>query len=128
MISLAPTAALILANAAADDVDVGGAGDVVIYEGAIPATADTGITVQTALCTVTLNNPGYNEAAMVGDDAVVTLSADPSSPEATILVSDFATFARVRNGSNVVRRQVEFGGEINIADQNLTAGHKVRLQ
>ena len=125
MPSLTDVVALLLADLVADGTDTGGAGVVRIYEGTVPATADTSLSGQTELVAVTLNDPGYDDAAMVGSDAVADMSVTPAKPKQTIAIPDTATFARIEDGNGLVRRQWSItatggGGTLEVPSTALT--------
>lgn len=128
MTSISNAVALVIANAAADGVDTGGAGSIVVYGTPLAANVEEAISTQPTIVTVPLHEPGYEDAAMVGSDAVAALTTTPTLPSAVIGATETASFARIRDGNGLVRRQINFGGEITIADPNLILGDTLELQ
>jgi hypothetical protein len=75
-------AGIVMVNGLVDLADVGGTGDIVIYTGAEPATADTAAATEVATCAF----PGdaFAGAATHGtDDAQAALTATATDPHAT---------------------------------------------
>lgn len=69
------------------------------YEGAVPATADTAITTQTLLCTLTMGSPAFGlaTAGAVEANAIVPAAAVASSTFNA--VQSGLVFARARDSS-----------------------------
>lgn len=132
MPSLTEVVALELANFIADRTDTGGAATVRFYSGAVPADADEALVAQVELAAVTLNVPSYDDAGMVGSDAIAALSTSPNYPFNTVDTGGTPTFARIEDGNNLVRRQwtVTTGGsgDVDLDIGALTAGQMLRLQ
>lgn len=80
-------------------IDAGsGAGKLVIYGGARPATVDTAIGAQTALVTFTLQKPAFGGAVDAGSGGTATAAAiTPVQATAT----GTATFFRIFDSANV---------------------------
>lgn len=90
-------AAILACDAIVNSVDSGGAGTLVIYDGTIPADADTAITSQNTLVTYTLQATAFGGAADATPGATATLTA-PSTPNPNASATGTATFFRVISG------------------------------
>ena len=101
-------AAIAAANAVVDLVDTGGAGSLIIYDGTPPADADTALSGNTTLVTMTLNNPAFGAAAdgAPGADAALDVTGGISG---TIAASGTASFFRMLDNGATVRIQGTVG-------------------
>lgn len=134
VLSISDTRALARANAEALEVDGGtGNGYLRIYGGTPPADVTVSLSGQPVLCDVVLNDPAYDAASMVGDEAIATISTTPSVPTGTVSQTGTATFYRIFDGDDIVLRQgsisaVGNGGDLELDDTTLTADQPVRIQ
>jgi hypothetical protein len=80
-------------NAIVDSLDTGGAGTIKIYDGTQAATADTAISTQNLLVTITLNSTAFGNAS----NGVATLNGVPLS--GTAGATGTASWFRMANGS-----------------------------
>jgi len=102
-LSIANDSAIAAANAVVDLVDASSptAGKVRIYDGTIPADADTAIAAQTLLAEITLDDPAFGAATDQAPGArasALGLPLEDSSADATGTASWF----RLLDGSNNV--------------------------
>ena len=102
-ISISNATAMAACNAVADSADVGvAASTLVIYSGAVPASADTALGAQVALVTFALPDPAFGDAADLNPGAIATANAIASvQADAT----GTATFFRIIDGDGAARIQ-----------------------
>lgn len=87
-------AAIASVNVVADLIDGGaGAGTLVCYSGSVPADADTALTGQTVLVTITFSDPAYDGAVDDTPGALATADITPAL-SAVIAASGTASFFR----------------------------------
>lgn len=116
-------------NALADQVDTdinagAGAGTIKIYDGTQPATADTAITTQTLLATLTFSDPAFG-AASAGVITASTITGD-SSADAT----GTATWARIEDSDSNTIFDCDVstsGATINLNSTAIVAGASVDI-
>lgn len=122
---LTNTIASLLADAIDNDVNAGGAGKIIIYNGTEPATADTALSGNTVLATFTLSNPAFGAAS----NGVITLSGTPLTVAAS--ASGTATFFRLlrNNGTTVVLQGAvgTSGQQLNLNTTTITSGVNVTI-
>lgn len=112
-------------DALVDSIDAGaGAGTIKIYDGTQPATADTAITTQTLLATLTFSDPAFGAAAA----GVATASAitDDTSADAT----GTATWARIQDSDSNTKFDCDVGtsgATLNLNTTSITAGQNVSI-
>lgn len=121
---LTNAAASAAADAVVDRIDVGGAGTIKIYDGTIPTDADTAITTQVLLATLTFSATAFGAAS----NGVATAAAitDDSSADAT----STATWARIASGGGTNQMDVTVGtsGEdINFNTVSFVTGATVSI-
>lgn len=110
-----------------DLIDAGAtAGTIKIYGGTMPADADTAISGQTLLATLTFSSPAFGDAA----SGVATAAAISSDPSAAATGS--ATWARIADGDGNTVADVDVGisGDGAVVTLNtvaITAGGEVEL-
>jgi hypothetical protein len=113
-------------NAIAAAVDGGaGAGTIKIYSGTQPVTADTALSGNTLLATLTTADPAFSAAAA----GSITLDADPDL-SALAVATGTATFARVADSDGVT----VFDGTVGtsgtdfiVTSASITSGQTVTL-
>lgn len=127
------TLAALTANAIADAVAARcDGGTVKIYDGAQPATADTGVTTQTLLATCTFANPAFSAAAagVATAHAITQDASADASGTAAWFRAETSGGATVLDGSvgvgsgfdcNVVTTTVTAGDPFPIASMTITA-------
>jgi hypothetical protein len=121
---LTNAAASAAADAVVDLIDAGGAGTIKIYDGTIPTNADTAVSGQTLLATLTFSATAFGSAS----NGVATAAAitDDSSADAT----STATWARIASGGGTTIMDVTVGtsGEdINFNTASFVTGATVSI-
>lgn len=121
-LSLENATRTVLCDALVDRLDVGGAGNIKIYDGTRPANPNAAITGN-LLATVTLINPAFGAAAT----GVATL-ADPAA--VTAVATGTATHFRAANGAATVICDGSVtatggGGDLTLATVSITSGLSV---
>jgi hypothetical protein len=102
-------------NGIVDQLDAGG--NLVIYDGTVPADADASIGASTALATFSLNTPAFGPSVQDGNDARSDLDATGLSVAAD--ASGQATYWRATNGAGTVTyMQGECDGPTNTGSLN----------
>lgn len=121
MYSISYHMALVRCDAICAEIDY-----LIIYDNTPPDNAQAALSqhaTNNPLVTVTLNTPSYNNATMVGDEAVATLNLSPSNPSGTVTTGGTASFYRSFNSSNAVLTQGDVtvtGGDGNLKLSSLT--------
>lgn len=122
---LTNAAASAAADAVVDLIDAGaGAGTIKIYDGTIPATADTAIGAQVLLATLTFSDPAFGAAS----NGVATASAITSDSSAD--ATGTATWARIASSTPTTVMDVTVGtsGEdINFNTNSFVAGATISI-
>ena len=115
------------------DADAG-AGKIIIYSAGsgVPAYANTAITDQTALATLTLNDPAFGAAAGDGTDhrAESDLDVDPAVTVASAAGSGDAAFFRITDNSGDVTGQGSVGTsgcDLNLNTVTIGTGANVSI-
>lgn len=126
-ISLTNATAQAACNAAVDRVDQGAsAGRLKIYDGTVPADADTALSGNTLLATLIFSDPAFGAAADANPGATATANAitNDSSADAT----GTATFFRVTDSDDAVLWQGTVTGTGGGGDLELTTDSIVATQ
>lgn len=117
-----------LCDTLVDLADYGpGAGVVKIYDGTQPATADTAVTTQTLLCTVTLNIPAFGAAS--NGSAAITVGPAPSG---VAVATGTATWFRMAPdggaGLQICDGSVgTSGADLNLTTTSIVASQTVQI-
>jgi len=112
-----------------DAFDAGsGAATVKLYDGVVPANADTALSGNTLLATLTMSDPAFAGAADVGGSARATANAitDDSSADAT----GTASFFRCQDSDALVVMQGAVGsgsGELDLNTTSIVSGAAVSI-
>jgi hypothetical protein len=113
------------ADAIADMCDAASAaGTIKIYDGTAPATADTAVTTQVLLATLTFSDPAFGAAS----NGVVT--ADTITDDSSADASGTATWARIEDsdGTNIMDVDVGTAGATLVLNTtSIIAGAVVRV-
>ena len=121
-------AAIVLCDALVDRIDAGaGAGTLVMYDGSVPADADTALSGNNVLATLTFSDPAFGAAGDNTPGALATASAITSDTSAN---AGTATFARIFDSNSLIVLQCSVGttGEdINLNSVIFSAGQTVAL-
>jgi len=130
MVLFLPNAnSIVLCDAHVDRVDAGaGAGTWVIYDGTIPTDADTALSGNTILATLTFSDPAYGGAVDAAPGATATANAitDDSSADATGTATFYRKFDSV--GLIVEQGQVGTSGQqLNLNTVSIVAAATVSI-
>lgn len=121
---LTNAAASAAADAVVDLIDAGGAGTIKIYDGTIPTNADTAVSGQTLLATLTFSATAFGAAS----NGVATAAAITSDTSAD--ATGTASWARIASGGGTTIMDVTVGtsGEdINFNTVSFVAGATVSI-
>lgn len=127
MVSVTNSIAIAQCNAAVDAIDAGaGAGTLVFYAGTPPANADTALSGNTVLATLTFGDPAFGAASDLGPGARAT--ANVITEDASADADGVATFARSFDSNGLVCHQFTVAGStggsgeilVTSADANAT--------
>jgi len=92
-------------NAVVDDIDLGaGAGTIKIYDGAQPANANTAVSTQTLLGTLTFSDPAFGAA-----DASGIATAGAITQDASADATGTATWARIADSNGLTKFDCDVG-------------------
>lgn len=115
------------ANAAVDQLDVGGAGSIKIYTGSQPADADDAAT-GTLLVTIPFNNPAYGNANTSG---VVALAGTLPLSGTAVAAGTAEWFRACKNdGSGAwdgIVTATGGGGQLTLDNTNIANGQTVQI-
>lgn len=110
-------------DAVVDSLDGGSPGTIKIYDGTKPATADTAVTTQTLLATVTLANPAFGSAA--------SRSASLNDPAAvTAVATGTASWFRAANSAGTAKFDGTVGtsgSDLNMSSTSIVSGGSVDI-
>jgi hypothetical protein len=122
-------AGIAMVNAIVDLCDAGGAGTLVIYTGAEPATADTAAATEVATCT--LPNPAFGAAATHGtDDAQAALSSTATDATATGNAGAVTHFRLTNNAGTAIIQgtcSATAGDDLVLNSATIAAGSQVDI-
>ena len=131
--SLTNAAAIAACDAVVDRVDLGttdATGDIKIYDGAIPADADTALSGNTLLAELNMSNPAFGAAvdAAPGGRATANAISDDTSADAT----GTASFFRLNDRDNATVLQGDVtatsgGGDLELNTVSIVIGAKVSI-
>lgn len=123
-------AAIVMCDALADLLDVGGAGSLRIYAGTVPSAGDASLGAATLLAQLALSNPAFGGAVDVNPGARATANSitQDSSADAT----GTATFFRLVNnaGTSVYQGTVTAtggGGDLELVTTSIVSGQPVQV-
>ncbi len=122
-------ACLVALNALVDRIDAGaGAGTLVIYSGTVPADADTALSGNTVLATLTFSDPAFGNAADAAPGGTATANAITSDTSAD--ATGTATFFRVFDSDALIVFQGTVGtsgADINLNTVSIVSGATVAV-
>ena len=90
-----------------------------VYSGTQPADADTALSGNTLLATITLQNPAFNIA-----NNVATLNGNPST---TAVATNTATFVRFETSGASTVLDAAVGSDVTMNDSNVLSGNDVAI-
>lgn len=128
-LKLAAAAAIAAADAVVDLIDLGAAGQLIIYSGSEPATPETAIGAQTPLVTFDLPDPAFGAATDTVNGGAATMNAvTPVDAAAT----GTATFFRILdgNGDALIQGSVtdtSGNGDLKVSSTSIVSGIEVTI-
>jgi hypothetical protein len=126
---ISQAAGIVMLNGLVDLTDVGGAGKVIIYTGAEPATCDTAAATEVATCVCP--NPAFGAAATHGtDDCQAALLSTATIASATGNVAAVTHF-RITNNAGTAHTQgtcsATAGDDLVLNSATIAAGSQVDI-
>ena len=121
-------AAILMADALVDALDVGGGGSIKIYSGSVPASCDEAISGQTLLAQLSLSATAFGGAADGTAKATATAAAisDDTSADDTGTASFFR--ACRNDGTAIIQGSVGTSGcDLNLNSTSIAAGATVSI-
>lgn len=119
-------------NAVVDLIDAGAAaGTIAFYDGTMPADADTAVSTQTLIATLTFSDPAFGDAT-AASSVVTTATANAVTADTSIDANGTITWARVADSDGNVVFDCDVtntggGGTITMANTTVTAGGTLEL-
>ena len=127
-LTLAVASGQAMCDALVDRIDAGsGPGTIKIYTGPRPATANTAITTQVLLGTLTFNDPAFGATNTSGVATAGTITGDSAAD-----ADGVAAWARIADSNGLTVFDVSVGttgsgAEIQLASVNLVAGAPITM-
>ena len=129
---LANASAIAALDAVVDLIDAGaGAGVVNIYDGTEPADADTALSGNTLLASITLNDPAFGAASDNTPGAIAAANGLPVTDTSADATGTASFFRVLDSDSNVIMQgdvtATAGGGDMEINSTSIVAGAAVRI-
>jgi hypothetical protein len=122
-ISISNAVRSLRAQALGNAINAGsGAGRMELYGDTRPTNANTAVTTQTLLATLTFNDPAFTESG-----GVLTCDVTPAPAEDAALATEQCTWARILDSDNNVICDLSEGTDFTLTDDTLETGQAVTI-